>query len=81
MSQCNALSAGRAAGDRATVSSNKSRAFCRDTACGSANTKIDRWKLDNYRLGVLYAVVVIFGEPPAGKFDRVCSDCQKKFTP
>ena len=48
--------------------------------CGSCHTKVDWSRLDNYRMAVLTTVVALFGEL-VGRYDRVCLDCGRKFSP
>jgi hypothetical protein len=49
--------------------------------CGSSHTRIDWFRLDNYRMAVLTAVIAIFAHDFAGRYDRVCLECRNKFTP
>jgi transcriptional regulator NrdR family protein len=48
--------------------------------CGSTETRIDWRSTDNYRMGVLTAVMFLFGDL-VGRYDRVCSKCHHRFTP
>ncbi len=49
--------------------------------CGSTNTRIDWLQLENYRMAVLTTVIAVFTHHYAGRYDRVCRDCGRKFTP
>jgi hypothetical protein len=43
--------------------------------CGSTNTKINRWSVDNLKLGLAWVILILFTVVPGGSFNRVCREC------